>query len=62
MDWWTSLNNLIYIVMGAVVGACAFLIRKVLTNDKEIALLKADINQRNEQRKERDELINEQLT
>lgn len=61
MDWWASLNNLIYVVTGALAGAIAFLVRKVLTNDKEIALLKNDLEQRNEQRKERDDLINDQL-
>ena len=62
MDWWASLNNLIYVVTGALVGAITFLVRKVLTNDKEIALLKNDLEQRNEQRKERDDVINDQLS
>ena len=61
MDWWASLNNLIYVVTGALAGAIAFLVRKVLTNDKEIALLKNSLEQRNEQRKERDDIINDQL-
>ena len=62
MDWWASLNNFLYVVMGALVGAITFLVRKVLTNDKEIALLKKDLEQRNEQRKERDDIINDQLS
>lgn len=61
MDWWASLNNLIYVVTGTLAGAIAFLVRKVLTNDKEIALLKNSLEQRNEQRKERDDIINDQL-
>lgn len=61
MDWWASLNNLIYVVTGTLAGAIAFLVRKVLTNDKEIALLKSNLEQRNEQRKERDDIINDQL-
>jgi uncharacterized membrane protein (DUF106 family) len=62
MNWWDSLNNFIYIVMGAVAGAVAFLVRKVLTNDKQIALLEAEIKQRNEARMERDENLDNQLS
>lgn len=62
MNWWESLNNFIYIVMGAVAGAVAFLVRKVLTNDKKIALLEAEIKQRNETRIERDENLDNQLS
>lgn len=61
MDWWTSLQNFIYVVMGAIVGAFVLLIRKVLTNDTEIKLLKAEIQQRNEYREEKDEEFNNQL-
>jgi uncharacterized membrane protein (DUF106 family) len=61
MDWWTSLQNFIYVVMGAIVGAFVLLIRKVLTNDTEIKLLKAEIKQRNDYREEKDEEFNEQL-
>lgn len=62
MNWWESLNNFIYIVMGAVAGAVAFLVRKVLTNDKQIALLEAEIKQRNETRIERDNNLDSQLS
>lgn len=61
MDWWTSLQNFIYVIMGAIVGAFVLLIRKVLTNDTEIKLLKAEINQRNEYREQKDEEFNNQL-
>ncbi len=61
MDWWTSLNNLIYVVTGAVVGAFVLLIRKVLTNDTQIKLLQSEIKQRNEYREEKDEEFNYQL-
>ncbi len=61
MDWWTSLQNFIYVVMGAIVGAFVLLIRKVLTNDTEIKLLKAEIQQRNAYRQEKDEEFEEQL-
>ncbi len=61
MDWWTSLQNFIYVIMGAIVGAFVLLIRKVLTNDTEIKLLKAEIAQRNEYRERKDEEFDEQL-
>ena len=48
--------------MGAVAGAVAFLVRKVLTNDKQIALLEAEIKQRNETRIERDNNLDDQLS
>lgn len=62
MNWWESLNNFIYIVMGTVAGTIAFLVRKVLTNDKQIALLEAEIKQHNETRIERDENLDNQLS
>lgn len=62
MNWWDSLQNFIYVVMGAIVGAFVLLIRKVLTNDTEIKMLKAEIKQRNEHQEEKDAEINAQLT
>lgn len=62
LDWWTQLSNLIYIVMGAVVGAFVLLIRKVFTNEQEIELLKAEIKQRNETRKDIDERLRIELS
>ena len=62
LNWWDSLQNFIYVVMGAIVGAFVLLIRKVLTNDTEIRMLKAEIKQRNEHREEKDAEINAQLT
>lgn len=62
MDWWASLQNFIYVIMGAIVGAFVLLIRKVLTNDTEIKLLKAEINQRNGYRAQKDEEFNSQLS
>ena len=60
-SWWTQLNNFLYIVMGSVVGAFVLLIRKVFTNEKEIELLKAEIKQRNEARRELDEKLKDEL-
>jgi len=54
LNWWDSLQNFIYVVMGAIVGAFVLLIRKVLTNDTEIKMLKAEIRQRNEYLEEAD--------
>ena len=54
LDWWAQLNNLIYVIMGSVVASFVLLVRKVLTNEKQIELLKAEIKQRNEARKEYD--------
>lgn len=62
VDWWAQLNNAIYALVAAVIGAFVVLIRKVLTNEKQIALLKAEIAQRNEYRMEKDEEVNDQLT
>lgn len=62
LDWWTQLSNLIYIVMGAVVGAFVLLVRKVFTNEQQIELLKAEINHRNETRKETDEKLRTELS
>lgn len=61
MDWWTQLNNFIYVVMGAIVGAFVLLVRKILTNEKEIELLKAEIKQRNENREKYDENLSREL-
>ena len=61
MNWWDSLQNFIYVVMGAIVGAFVLLIRKVLTNDTEIKMLKAEIKQRNEHQEEKDAEIHAQL-
>ncbi len=61
MDWWASLQNFIYVIMGSIVGAFVILIRKVLTNDTEIKLLKAEIAQRNEYREQKDEQFDNQL-
>lgn len=61
-SWWTQLNNFLYIVMGSVVGAFVLLIRKVFTNEKKIELLKAEIKQQNETRKDLDEKLRIELS
>ena len=61
-SWWTQLNNFLYIVMGSVVGAFVLLIREVFTNEKEIELLKAEIKQQNETRKDLDEKLRIELS
>lgn len=61
MDWWTQLNNFIYVVMGAIVGALVLLVRKILTNEKKIELLEAEIKQRNESREKYDANLSREL-
>lgn len=61
LDWWIQLNNFIYVVMGAIVGAFVLLIRKIFTNEKQLELLKAEIKQRNESRKEYDDNLSREL-
>lgn len=60
-DWWTQLNNLIYVIMGAIVGAFVLLVRKIFTNERQIELLKAEIKQRNETRKDYDDNLSKEL-
>lgn len=61
-----SLNDIINTAIGTIFAALsafvAFLIRKILTNEKRISLLEAEIEQRDEYRKERDLFLNEQLS
>lgn len=61
MDWWTQLNNFIYVVMGAIVGAFVLLVRKILTNEKKIELLEVEIKQRNESREKYDANLSREL-
>lgn len=61
VDWWAQVNNLIYAIVTAVIAAFVVLIRKVLTNEKQIALLKQEIAQRNEYREEQDKVFRTEL-
>jgi uncharacterized membrane protein (DUF106 family) len=61
IDWWAQLNNAIYAIVAAVIAAFVVLIRKVLTNEKQISILKAEIETRNQYRQEADERVNEAL-
>lgn len=60
-DWWTQLNNFIYVIMGSIVGAFVLLVRKIFTNERQIELLKAEIKQRNESQKDYDENLRVEL-
>jgi len=60
-DWWKQLDNFIYVVMGAIVGAFVLLVRKIFTNERKIELLEAEIKQRNESRKDYDENLSREL-
>lgn len=58
IDWWAQVNNAIYAIVAAVITAFAVLIRKVLTNEKQISILKAEIETRNQYRLEADARVN----
>ena len=54
-------NSVIAAAGAALVGFVGFLIRKILTNEKRISLLEAEIEQREKYRRERDLFLNDQL-
>lgn len=56
------INSVIAAAGAAIVGFIGFLIRKILTNEKRISLLEAEIERRDEYRKERDLFLNDQLS
>lgn len=59
---WTNLNMWVYGFITALIGGCVLLIRKVLTNERQIDLLKQQLEITNVYRKERDEKMEHQLT
>lgn len=59
---WTNLNMWVYGFITALIGGCVILIRKVLTNERQIDLLKQQLDITNQYRKERDEKMEHQLT
>lgn len=54
-------NQFLYAAYAAIIGAVVLLIRKVLTNEKQIELLKSKLDERDVTRRERDDFINDQL-
>ena len=46
------INTIIVSVVGTVTAACTWLVRTVLTNQKQIALLQEEISTRDERREE----------
>jgi hypothetical protein len=61
-EWISEINTWAYGIATAI-GAGAFaLVRKIITNERQIDLLKAEITVREEYRKQRDEAINAQLS
>lgn len=62
MTWTEIINSVIAAAGAAVVGFVGLLIRKIFTSEKRIALLEAEIEQREDYRKERDLFLNEQLS
>ena len=62
MTWLTDqFNSIFSAIFVALLGVIAFLVRKILTNDKRVSMLEAEIASREEYRKERDEVINDTL-
>lgn len=61
MNWWENLNSILAGLLTALLGVIAFFVRKILTNERRISMLETEIENREEYRKERDELINSQL-
>ena len=59
---WSDINNWVYGLVTALIAGVIALIRKVLTNEKQIQLLEADIKRREEYNQERFEEIKIQLT
>lgn len=61
-DYLSELNTWVYGVATAVVAGAIGLIRKIITNERQIELLKKEITLREEYRKQRDETLNSQLS
>lgn len=60
-DWTENVNSLIAAVVSSIVAGVVLLIRRILTNERRIALLEAEMTHRNEYRKEMDTLFEDQL-
>ena len=61
MNWADNINTLVAAVIAALMGVIGFLVRKVLTNDTRISMLETEIEQREESRREYNDLIQTQL-
>lgn len=61
-EWMSELNTWAYGIATAIVAGATVLIRKIITNETQINLLKAEITVREEYRKQRDEAFNAQLS
>lgn len=59
---WDNLNAWLYGIASALAGFVVLLIRKVLTNERQLELLKQQLNIQEENRKERDSQIQSQLS
>ena len=59
---WSDINNWVYGLVTALISGVIILIRKVVTNEKQIQLLEADIKRREEYNREKFEEIKIQLT
>lgn len=61
-EWMSELNTWVYGIATAITAGAVGLIRKIITNERQIELLKAEITVREEYRKQRDEAFNSQLS
>lgn len=62
MPSWLDINVWLYGVVSGLIAAIVILIRKVLTNEKQIDLLRQTLSDREVYRKERDERLDDQLS
>lgn len=60
-DWIAELNVWLYGLVSALLGGVVWVVRKISTNEKQLALLKAEIALREEYRTKQDEEIKSQL-
>lgn len=56
-----EVSTWLYGILSALVAGCIFLIRKIITNEQQINLLKQEISVRKEYEKDRDAKIEEQI-
>lgn len=61
-QWVSELNTWVYGIVTGLIAGIIWLIRKVVTNEKQLDLLKQELTTREEYRKEAEQKINEHLS
>jgi hypothetical protein len=61
-QWISELNTWVYGVVSGLIAGIIWLIRKVITNERQVELLKQEITLREETRKETEQEIKEHLS